>query len=122
MRKYWMFSTLCLLWAFSSCHIRPKGDKYYLKIKVLEKSVLGMDTETKLDSIFAPNINAAYDSLSLWVVSSIQAFEAVERAMGDPISIYNDCDLLDANGVSVLDKVDPRIKDSLDKKWGRSFH
>lgn len=109
-----MRKLLLILITFSTfgCKSRMNGNKYYISIKTKDNSILGLGIETKLDSVIAPNITSAYDSLSKMVTAFRISSELAKHKLSDYVS----GDVLDSNGISVLAFVPINYKDSLDKE------
>lgn len=71
---------------FCSCSaITNNNRKYYLKLEGVSGSLITMqkESETMIDSVYAPNDASAIDSLMLWVYGRQQAGRLVSKVYAD---------------------------------------
>jgi len=109
MRKFLLIALILL----AGCSANKKGDRYYIVIYTKDLSAFNMGRSSRTDSIFAPDLNSAYDSLSRVVMAT----KMVGTALGGrSITEYEDCDLLNFAHVSVLNEVPLDYRDSIDKE------
>lgn len=111
-----MRKILIILVLLAACNSTPENKKYYLKITHYENNLLSQEGVTKLDSVFAPNYFAAYDSLVVKALS----INFANKISGEDSSLRN-YDLYDGKMNLIYTEIPDHYKDSIKNVYYQTY-